>query len=276
MSDALDTAKNYYNSDDADNFYYLVWGGEDIHIGHYEGENTPIFNASRKTVEVMADNLASNVGINSQTKILDIGAGFGGAARYLASRFGCSVIALNLSEKENARDREMNKKQSLSHLIEVVDGRFEEIPFENKTFDAVWSQDAILHSSNREKVLQEVYRVLKPGGIFIFTDPMKSDNCPDDVLKPIYDRISLSSIGSPAFYRDASKKVGFEEVAFHEKTEHLTSHYSRVLDETVRRNEELKNQISEAYLENMKKGLQHWIDGGKNGYLSWGIFIFKK
>src|SRR5690606_36140771 len=38
-SEVVQTARDYYNSDDADNFYFHVWGGEDIHIGLYESEN---------------------------------------------------------------------------------------------------------------------------------------------------------------------------------------------------------------------------------------------
>ncbi len=57
-------------------------------------------------------------------------------------------------------------------------GVFEDIPEPDASVDVVWSQDAILHSDQREKVLPEVFRVLKPGGEFIFTDPMQADDVP--------------------------------------------------------------------------------------------------
>ncbi len=50
----MDTAREYYNSTDADRFYATIWGGEDIHIGLYESENDSIVDASRRTVEKMA------------------------------------------------------------------------------------------------------------------------------------------------------------------------------------------------------------------------------
>ncbi|MGD8795705.1 MAG: class I SAM-dependent methyltransferase, partial [Thiohalophilus sp.] len=98
-SEVVETARDYYNSDDADNFYYHVWGGEDIHIGMYKDDVEPIRDASRRTVEHMASKLK----LDGNKKVLDIGAGYGGAARYLAKTFGCKVVALNLSEKENER-----------------------------------------------------------------------------------------------------------------------------------------------------------------------------
>jgi sarcosine/dimethylglycine N-methyltransferase len=150
-SGAAHTAKDYYNSQDADNFYFTIWGGEDIHIGIYQSPEDSIFDASRRTVSRMASLLDS---VNKDSRILDIGSGFGGAARYLASTHGCRVVALNLSEVENSRHREMNKEEGLDRLIEVVDGSFEDIPYPDGSFDAVWSQDAILHSGDRVRVLE--------------------------------------------------------------------------------------------------------------------------
>lgn len=183
---------------------------------------------------------------------------------------------LNLSEAENQRGRKMNKEQGLDHLIEVKDGSFNSIPYPDESFDIVWSQDAILHSDNRSKVLDEAYRVLKPGGEMIFTDPMQSDSCPEGVLQPIYDRIHLLSLGSPGFYRDYAKKIGFQDLGFEPLDDHLTLHYARVLDEMENREDELEKVVSRNYIENMKTGLRHWIDGGRKGYLAWGIFHFKK
>ena len=272
-SEAVNVARDYYNSDDADNFYAIVWGGEDIHIGLYEAQDEPIIDASHRTVRQLAKCLGD---IGPQHKVLDIGSGYGGAARYLADTFGCEVTALNLSEKENERNRELNKERGLSDNITVVDGSFEAIPADDESFDIIWSQDAILHSGYREKVLQEVARVLKPGGRFVFTDPMQSDDCPNGVLQSILDRIHLSTLGSPKFYRDNLSALGMTEVSFEEHTQQLINHYSSVLQETKNRQHELENAVTPEYIERMKIGLVHWIEGGKKGYLCWGIFVFSK
>ncbi|ALP52884.1 methyltransferase [Candidatus Tenderia electrophaga] len=271
-SDAVNTAREYYNSEDADNFYAIIWGGEDIHIGLYQSDDESIPEASHRTVRHMAEKTK----LTPQDKVLDIGSGYGGLARYLAETFGCSVVALNLSEKENERARKLNKERGLDDKIEVVDGSFENIPAEDKAFDVIFSQDAILHSGQREKVLQEVARVLKPGGKFIFTDPMAADDCPAGVLEPILNRIHLSSLGSPAFYRETAAKFGMKELNFEELTHQLVNHYSRVLQETEKHEAELTKKVDKAYVERMKTGLGHWINGGKNGHLAWGFFVFEK
>lgn len=270
---AIETAREYYNSHDADNFYHIIWGGEDIHVGLYESDDEPIFDASRRTVESLASRLS---GLGPQTRVLDIGAGYGGAARYLAKKYGCPVVALNLSEVENERDRQMNKEQGLDHLVEVVDGAFEELPFEDNSFDVVWSQDAILHSADRERVLREAVRVLKPGGELVFTDPMQSDSCDASRLQPILDRIHLPSLGSPSFYRQTVSQLGLQEVSYDDHTHQLPRHYGRVLRELETREHELDGVVSKEYVERMKKGLRHWVEGGQRGDLAWGIFHFRK
>ena len=273
-SSVVKTAQEYYNSDDADNFYYHVWGGEDIHVGLYESQDEDITTASQRTVATMAAQCASR--FTPQTTIIDVGSGYGGSARWLAKKYGCHVMCLNLSETQNIRNRLMNNEQDLADRIEVVDGNFEEIPSDDQQFDIAWSQDAILHSGRREKVLDEVNRVLKPGGEFIFTDPMQADDCPEGVLGPVLNRIHLDSLGSFAFYRQQARRLGWEEVAVIDHNRQLVNHYTRVRQELVKRREDLANKVSADYIDRMVQGLGHWIDAGSNGYLAWGIMYFRK
>lgn len=272
-SAVVETARTYYNSDDADNFYFHVWGGEDIHIGIYDTPNETIADASRRTVERMA---ALVPGLGPDTRVLDMGAGYGGAARWLAGRLGCRITALNLSERENARHREMNRAQGLDHLIEVVDGSFETVPSPDGRYDLVWSQDAILHSGRREQVIAEAARVLRPGGRLVFTDPMQADNCPPGVLEPVLARIHLDSLGSIGVYRAAAARHGLEQIEVIEMTENLVTHYSRVREDLMRAREALDGKVSDAYVDRMIAGLGHWVDAGGSGYLRWGILHFKK
>lgn len=274
-SAAVRTAREYYNSDDADQFYFQIWGGEDIHIGLYQSSDQPIAEASRRTVQAMAELYRTRP--TAAHELLDLGAGYGGAARYLAQQFGCHVTALNLSEAENTRHRELNQRAGLLERIEVIDGDFENIPKADASVDFVWSQDAFLHSGQRQRVIAEVVRVLRPGGELVFTDPMAADDCPAGVLDPILQRIHLETLGSPGFYHSCCQQHGLVEVQpFQDQTVQLVNHYSRVLQETERRQEELSASVSPDYIERMKRGLRHWIEGGEAGHLAWGFFHFAK
>lgn len=270
-SDAVENARGYYNSGDADSFYATIWGGEDIHVGLYQSPEESIFDASLRTVERITGMLQLSEG----SRVLDIGAGYGGAARHLVKHFGCRVDCLNLSEVQNERNRRLNVEQGLSDRIEVMDGSFEAIPGADNVYDVVWSQDSILHAGNRRKVFEEVARVLKPGGEFIFTDPMQTDDCPDGVLQPILDRIHLDSLGSPGYYIEVAHALGMELVERVDLPEYLPMHYSRVKQEIETREGDLRQVCSQNYIDRMKKGLGHWVDGGRNGFLTWGILHFR-
>jgi len=266
-SSAVHTARDYYNSEDADNFYYNVWGGNDIHIGLYKTPDEDIDAASKRTVERMA----AKVQITPETRVLDIGAGYGGAARHLARTYGCKVSCLNLSEVENERNREFNRAEGLEHLIEVKDGSFEDIPYQDNAFDLVWSQDAILHSGDRQRVLEEVTRVLTGKGDFVFTDPMAADHAKKEDLGPILERINLDSMGSPGFYRRELARLGLQSIDFEDLSEYVAKHYGRVLQVLESKEGELADRISEEYRTKMKRGLRAWVDAGNAGNLAWGI-----
>ncbi len=57
---------------------------------------------------------------------------------------------------------------------------------------------------------------------------------------------------------------------------HLAHHYARVLEDVEGRWQELVPRCGRDYLEAMKTGLGHWIDGGRAGHLEWGILHFRK
>lgn len=181
-----------------------------------------------------------------------------------------------MSEVQNKRNRELNQKEHISLAINVIDGNFESIPMPDGSVDLVWSQDAILHSGDREKVFQEVHRVLAKGGQFIFTDPMKSAACSPDVLQPILNLIHLDSLGLIEYYRKMAAKIGFKEVGVENLSANLTAHYGRVLQELTTQHHTLIRVCTEDYLATMKVGLQHWVEAGKSGHLSWGILHFQR
>ena len=272
-SQAVLEAETYYDSAPADAFYRAVWGGEDIHVGMYAAPDEDIARASRRTVTTMADRLKT---IGPDSKVIDLGAGFGGSARYLADRFGCHVTCLNLSETQNAFNRELTAKAGMNDKIDVVYGSFEALDDPDDSYDIVWSQDSFLHSGERLKVMDEIARITRPGGELIFTDPMQADDCPDGVLDHILRRIHLQTFGSVAFYRQALEKRGFEALDLDETPTNLRTHYNRVREVLLDRREELTRLSGAEYVDGMIDGLKHWVDGADKGYLNWGILHFAK
>jgi len=273
MSEAAEgiaVARDYYDSDEADGFYSAIWGGEDIHIGIYD-TTRDIREASRQTVEHMADKLGDIAG----KSVIDLGSGYGGAARVLAGERGAQITCLNLSSVENERNRRLTQEAGLSDRVEVVDGSFDAMPLADARFDIAWSQDAILHAPDRGKVLDEVARVLKPGGVFIFHDPMQADGLSNTTaLQPIYDRIHLPDLASIGFYRKGLTARGFSEIGTELLTHHLGTHYRRVREDLLDRQQELG--LPDDFVTRMSAGLNHWVEGAANGNLRWAMMLYRK
>ena len=110
----------------------------------------------------------------------------------------------------------------------------------------------------------------------IFTDPMQADDVDTSVLQPILDRIHLSTLGSFAFYRQEFSKRGFKEGQSSSMLDQLRTHYFRVGEELKDRYAEIVELSGQTYVDNMLKGLDHWVNGADKGYLAWGILHFKK
>jgi dimethylglycine N-methyltransferase len=272
-SAAANVAADYYDSADADRFYAEVWGGEDIHIGLYSDATEPIAAASRRTV----DTLMALAGAPPKGgTVVDLGSGYGGASRLMASTFDVSVQAINISAVENQRHRALNAEAGLAERITVHDASFEAVPLADASADLIWSQDAILHSGDRALVLREVARLLKPGGVFVLTDPMAADGVEMALLQPILDRIHLPDLASPERYRLWAEAAGLQREVWQERTEMLVCHYARVRDELRSRHDALVSSISAGYLSRMDTGLGHWVEGGEAGRLSWGLMRFSK
>ena len=206
-----------------------------------------------------------------------MGAGYGGAMRTLVRKTGCHAVCLNISEAQNEYNLQKIRQAGLRDQISVRHGVFEDVPADDASFDVAWSQDSFLHSDQRQRIMAEAFRVLKPGGYLIFTDPMQADDVPQGALEPVYERLQLNSLGSMRFYREAAQVAGFETVSQEDMTHQLRTHYARVREEMLDNYDKLRENGSSAeYLDRMAVGLEHWVKAADAGHLAWGIQLFRK
>ena len=259
---------------DARRVYETAYGDEHLHLGIYENDDDTIAKAGQRTMERMASMVRQ---LGPSTRVLDIGSGHGGSARYLFHHYGCHVACLNLSDVQNARNRAFNASGKCSLAINVVDGSFEDIPVTDESFDVVWSQDAILHSNSRRQVFAEVGRVLAKGGQFIFTRPhCKASFAPRKPCNP-------SSTASTSTPWDPFGSTGpcFQSWVFRSSSSSTSRRISPpTMDgcstKCAPMSGNLLKQCGAEYIQRIKTGLGHWVEGGKRGYLQWGILHFRK
>jgi ubiquinone/menaquinone biosynthesis C-methylase UbiE len=127
--------------------------------------------------------LASLIKIKSSYKILDIGCGIGGTARYLADNYGCFITGIDITEEYCKAAAELSKLLNLEDKTEFRHADAIDLPFENESFDIVWSEHVQMNVENKQKFYQEIYRVLKTGGKLIFYDVFKGKG--DEIFYPV-------------------------------------------------------------------------------------------
>ncbi|XP_010439382.1 PREDICTED: tocopherol O-methyltransferase, chloroplastic-like [Camelina sativa] len=100
-------------------------------------------------------------------KIVDVGCGIGGSSRYLASKFGAESIGITLSPVQAKRANDLAAAQSLAHKVSFQVADALEQPFEDGKFDLVWSMESGEHMPDKAKFVNELVRVVAPGGRII-------------------------------------------------------------------------------------------------------------
>src|SRR2546429_6850155 len=116
------------------------------------------------------DDVARRAGITAQSRVLDVCAGLAGPARFLASRRGCRVVALELHAGRAAGAARLSRLVGLGARVRVVRGDATALPFAAYAFDACVSQEAVLPITDKLTVLAGCPRALVPGGRLAFTD----------------------------------------------------------------------------------------------------------
>jgi len=99
-------------------------------------------------------------------KCLDIGSGIGGPMRTIARFSKAHVTGINNNDFQIQRTLQLNKEANLVPYTACIKGDFTKMPFEADTFDAAYQFEAIEHAPDKKVVYSEIFRILKPGGLF--------------------------------------------------------------------------------------------------------------
>ena len=141
-----------------------LWG-EHLHHGLYPG-GKPRKDHRQAQVD-MVDAVLDWSGVRDVNAVLDVGCGVGGSSRHIARRYGASARGVTLSPVQVQRADALTKEAGLegSVAFQVADALA--LPFEDASFDLVWSLESGEHMPDKQKFMSEMERVAKPGGRII-------------------------------------------------------------------------------------------------------------
>mmetsp|Transcript_12751 Transcript_12751/g.19294 ORF Transcript_12751/g.19294 Transcript_12751/m.19294 type:complete len:358 (-) Transcript_12751:53-1126(-) len=200
----------YYNM--ATDFYEYGWG-ESFHFAHTLANET-----HNESILRHEHYLADQLQVGPGEKVIDCGCGVGGPARGIASYTKAHVTGVTLNKYQVERARQHTKNQGLEDLVDVQQGDFTQLKFDDNSFDGAYAIEATCHAPQLEDAYSEIFRVLKPGGYFATYEWIVTseydENSPDHqaIAKEIEYGNGLPPLRNEAQVRQAAAKVGFTYV----------------------------------------------------------------
>ncbi|PHH58973.1 hypothetical protein CDD81_3977 [Ophiocordyceps australis] len=200
--------RHYYNL--ATDLYEYGWG-QCFHFCRFS-KSEPFYQAIARHEHYLAHCMNIQEGMN----VLDVGCGVGGPAREIAKFTGANITGLNNNDYQIERATHYAAKEGLSDQVKFVKGDFMQMSFKDNSFDAVYAIEATVHAPTLEGIYREIFRVLKPGGVFGVYEWLMTDQYDNDDLHHREIRLGIeqgngiSNMCKIAEALDAMRAAGFE------------------------------------------------------------------
>ena len=153
--------------------------------------------------------LAAQMELRPGWRLLDVGSGLGGPARYFASEHGCKVTGIDLTQEFVDAARSLTKRVKLDALVDFQQGSALQMPFAPDTFDGAYMIHVGMNIADKAGIFREVRRVLKKGALFTVFDFVRSREGAIHFPVPWALSQGSSFVARVKDYRDALEKAGF-------------------------------------------------------------------
>jgi len=151
-------------------------------------------------------------------RLLDIGSGIGGPARWIAAKFSVHVTGVDLTAEFCAAAEELNRATGLVDRVRIINGSALALPVPDSEFDRAYSQNVIMNIADKPRFYREVFRALRPGGVFAIANA-----CAGPAGEPYYPQMwaktaATSFLATPEETRRDMQEAGFGIAAFRDTT----------------------------------------------------------
>ncbi|KAK5207149.1 hypothetical protein LTR20_006203 [Exophiala xenobiotica] len=211
------TVQEYYTSIESRIGYWLLLGNT-RHCGLYpKGQIWPF--PISKAQRAMEDQLYNKLGLSPGSRVLDAGAGSGYVAMHMAEK-GLTVQAIDITPL-HVEDAEKNiKTRGLEGNISVRLGDYHDLTdFADGSFDGIYTMETFVHADDPLKVLRNLRRLLRPGGVLVLNeaDFTRNSELLQDVLRLSHCQNTLEEGALPKMLEE----VGFTDVELEDLTDEV-------------------------------------------------------
>lgn len=171
---------------------------------------------------VATKHLLDQLAVDSQSHMLDIGCGLGGAARFVSSSYGCRVTGIDLTPEYIETGKVLNSWVSLTEQIQLKEASALALPFPGETFDGGYMIHVGMNIGDKAALFREIYRVLRPDARFGVYDIMRIGAGELAYPVPWATVADSSHVVAPAAYEQALGEAGFGITAVNNR--HAAAH----------------------------------------------------
>merc|ERR1719387_1349874 len=203
--------KDYY---DKASHYDLVWGLDNIHLGYYPhlvSKNAAVLD-NVEAADALTKQMIEVAQISHTSTVLDLGCGKGQACRFIAEQTGAAVTGVDLGTTNIKRANEVAAFRP-DLRMKFFEGSFTDIPSEvaSEKYSVVFSQVAFCHVAKLlPTILEQVKRVLAPGGVLIVNDYLGGDKGVSDTTKDhVWKRLHFEYLHGHLAWRKITQESGF-------------------------------------------------------------------
>ncbi|GFP83154.1 probable tocopherol o-methyltransferase chloroplastic [Phtheirospermum japonicum] len=215
--------------DESSGIWEDIWG-DHMHHGFYEPDSVVSLSDHRSAQIRMIEESLRFASLSDDSKqkprnIVDVGCGIGGSSRYLARKYGAQCQGITLSPVQAKRAQELAAAQGLDDKASENHFNFGSDalnqPFPDGQFDLVWSMESGEHMPDKTKFVNELARVVAPGGTIIIVtwchrdlSPSEGSLNPDEekLLNKICDAFFLPAWCSTSDYVKLLQSLSLEDI----------------------------------------------------------------
>jgi len=179
----------------------------------------------------VTEEIAAMLEVTPADRLLDVGSGIGGPARYLARRFDCRVTGIDLTTEFCAVARHLTRLLGLQSKVDFEVGDALAMPFADSTFEGAYSMNVSMNIADKAALYAEIRRVLKPRAWLVLSElaavPGARPVSPADYPTPWAASEKESFLATPDQTRQGLEAAGFEILEFHDALEKVKAYGAR-------------------------------------------------